>query len=219
MKLTNNKRKAWDIAVARAANPPKRQKKLNNIDRRAREVGGLAGQGFKPEFKNIDLTLNKSSAALGLWGPASLLCTIPQGNTATTRIGRKVTLKSLLIRWSTPYGTSTDNNQGWQGRIFVVYDREPLVTPLAAQILVDDNINGLMNLDVVDRYIIIADQYINSSDGNRTGYGKIYKKFNLEQLYTGSTLNSGQIYLFLNMNQNTTANALSFSCRIRYTDV
>lgn len=216
----NNKRRAIDVAAQRAANPPKRQRKLSAIDKRAQQVGAL-GSSTRPEFKNLDVTVQKNSALLGIWSPATALATITQGNTSNQRVGRRVVLKSLLVRYSTPYGTSTANNTGIQGRILIVYDRSPLVTPDITDVLNVDNINGLMDLGAEDRYIILADQYLNNYDTNFCSYGKIYKKFNLEQLYAtgGTTLGNGQIWLFYNANQNSTSFPLSFNTRVRFIDL
>jgi len=103
-------------------------------------------------------------------------------------------------------------------RIFVVYDNSPDVVPDADDILSVDNINGVMDLGNADRFMVLVDHYIKWTDEGSTG--KIYKKFNLEQLYNagGVNLTQGQIWLFTCHNSSVAGDPMSYVTRVRYTD-
>lgn len=127
-----------------------------------------------------------------------------------------------MIRYSANTGTQAAVSAGRTVRILVVYDNSPAagaVAPDADDILNSDTINGLMDLGNTDRFMVLFDHYILWTETGSCG--KLYKKFNLEQLYNvgGVDLTQGAIWLFTNHNNTAAGDIMAFQTRVRYTDV
>lgn len=180
-------------------------------------------------MKNSD---NAQSLTLPVAGTAivsTLLTQIPQGNAAGGRIGRKVQLKKLTIRYSIFYNNATI---GASHRVKIVYDKQCNgVAPVATDVLTVDDLNGLNNLDNSDRFITLYDETESldlSSSNNFTVSKQINRKLDLEQIWMGGNAGStiaqlltGSVYLLAwsgSAGALATASTLGYTSRVRYVD-
>lgn len=185
----------------------------------ARQIGAVAKPGA-PEAKNLDQAM--ALAAVGAayqWSALTLLNSIPQGNTAVTRIGRRVTITKLVIRWR--FG-------GPYCRFTVIYDHAPNgALPAITDIFVINDINGVNNLINNDRFMILHDEYIVSANGQSSSAdsmaGKwVYKGPPLQNQWTNAAtgtiadITTGAIYVAVAT--TSTASVWTAYARVRYTD-
>lgn len=179
------------------------------------------------ELKNVDVT-----AVIPAFGVATGVLThlnpLLQGTSATTRLGRRVTMKSLYIRgYLTMAATST---LAASYRVLVVYDKQAnAAPPTAAQILESDFFYGLNNLGNSRRFETLCDhvtECIGTGGPNGTNF-TIFKKmnhaveFNATNGGTIADIQTGSVYALIYMSAPgigvaTPANAIQ--CRIRFSD-
>lgn len=207
--------------------PTTRQSSTNQ---QAMRVGGWANptRGGELKFIDVAITTNAPFGSIAFSGTASLLNGMIPGSTASTRIGRKVTIKSLLLRYSNVLAATSTG--GGQLRLLIVYDKQANATaPAITDILLADEFNSPNNLSNRDRFVTIADLI---TDGVAVGdnfseAGVIYKKLNLETLFnagvagTVGDITTGSIHFFIAQSGGIGVAAANFdgSARIRYTDV
>ena len=224
-----------------ASKRPKKMRKTNPQRKFARKIGATANRS-EVEQKQIDQTGNLAIAATSAsWSNVELLNGIGTGTLTSQRVGRKVVLKKCAIRWIMDAASPLISSPF---RILVVYDKAPNgVLPAITDILNANSINGHVNLNNSDRFMILKDFY--PTDVNGQGYSMIMAsagngsngqcgKFTLnfgaglqEQfLLTNATIadiSSGALYLAWCMTGRQTTNAgsyvLSYSSRVRFTDV
>lgn len=221
-KRPRKRTKTVEATVAIPANaqfrPPRPQPSF------ARQIGAVAAPSA-PERKNIDVTTTITGGAAGIWSAVTLLNQIAQGATANQRIGRRVVLKSLLLRYN--LAPSSTNNYG---RVLVVYDHAPNgALPVITDILTVDQINGPNNLINNDRFMVLHDEYLcNPASINARICGKWYLKLGpggvgLQNQWTNATtgtiadITTGAIYIMTCDPSST--NSLAFTARIRFTDM
>jgi len=177
-----------------------------------------------PEKKNRDYSLTDLAIVpTTFWTPVTLLNSIDQGTTSSQRVGRKVQLKSIQMRWAFGF----DNN--FSSRLLVVYDRDCNgVTPTMADILgpaAFPRMTAPMNLANTDRFVVLHDEIVNPAFGAGFTAGKFYKKINLPMLFTSTSLDvtsirEGGIFFMMGSTQNASPEPnIEFTSRIRYTDV
>jgi len=172
------------------------------------------------EKKNIDDTAPKITTAATTW-TINVLNDVGQGTTATTRIGRKILMKSLLL-------------QGWVSstapiRILIIYDRQPNgALPAATDVLTSNTLMAAMNLDNRDRFICLADIFPGDDSENLTGnfptgFGwKRFIKMNLETIYGGvagtiADINTGSLLIMTNCYGGTVTGETGLQ-RLRFVD-
>lgn len=197
---------------------------------------GLYQRRGRDELKVIDVAsaVNGSTAAGG--GSITLLNGVSQGTDYTNRIGRKVILKSLLVRLNVVPNIANSAPQGDIIRVMVVYDCQ---TNAAAPVL-SDIINAgsityqsPMNLNNRDRFKILADKFLTmeanvytagalTAGSPRPKQIKIWKKMNMEEIFggTGATVGSiqtGAIFLVI-VAATTAFSTISFETRVRFMD-
>lgn len=205
---------------ANSARPQKVFKK-NNF---AKQIGAVAS-ATAPEQKNIDIGVSTlTPAAANQWSALTFLNQIAQGTTANQRVGRRLTITKLTIRWKTLVT---------YGRLLVVYDHQSNGTAAAiTDILTVNDINGVMNLINNDRFYVMHDEYINCSNNNSANQGGMAGTFTwdsrkkrnspLQNQWSNATTGgiadctTGAIYIM--WAADTTTSVLSFLSRIRYTD-
>jgi len=209
-------------------------KKLSSTNQMALRTGGWANPSSGGELKFADLNTGQGvTFGVDTFGAAILLNGIAQGTTASTRVGRKLTIKSLLLKYTWNRGAASTG--GSPLRILVVYDRQTNATaPAITDILVVDEFTSPNNLSNRDRFITIFDHIAEDVGGGDVtgGYryctsGVLYKSLNLEQMFnTGNAgtvgdITSGSIYLFVaQAGFLATANGnFTMYSRMRYTDV
>lgn len=206
-----------------------RKKAVSSSNQQAMRVGGWANPSRGGELKFIDTQFTTDpTAASTAFTAGTLLNGIANGSDASSRIGRKCTIKSLLVRWSCELrSTST---VGGNIRILIVYDKQANATaPVITDILLADAFNSPNNLSNRDRFVTLCD-YMSESisiNGNATVANVIYKSLNLEEMFNAGSagtigdITSGSIYMFVAQSGGiaTTAPDMLARCRVRYTDV
>lgn len=185
----------------------------------------------RDELKTIDTGTQSTSAAAV--GSVILLNGVGQGTDYTNRIGRRILLKSLLLRFNITTIPSTSDPAGDFIRILVVYDAQTnAVTPAVTDIINGDFLSPL-NLSSRDRFKVLSDK---TTTMNPNGYTagavsggsprnvayKIYKKMSMEEIFggTGATVGSiqtGAIFLLIISAANG-ASAVNWNSRIRFID-
>jgi len=192
------------------------------------------------EKKNRDALGTYTAPTAGVFSEPSLISGVSNGTDSVTRVGRRVLMKSINMRYSLnniaePGGGSSGP---WpnRARILLIYDKSPNgVLPAAADILEPGaGFNSMMDLNNSDRFVVIADE-MTEQNQNQTGVvgqtaasGHVYRKINMESVYGGTgnaiaDIKSGAIYIMVcsdsvldSVSATWAVNALT---RIRYTDV
>jgi len=200
-----------------------------STNQQAIRTGGWANPSKGGELKFCDTTVSTAitfnSAA---FSTGQLLTAIAQGTDASNRIGRKVVLKSLLVRYAIKLGSTS--TFGSPVRILVVYDKQANATaPAITDVLTVDDFFAPNNLANRDRFVTIFDHITApvSGGGDAQVADVLYKRINLETIYNSGTdaligsISSGSIYIFAAQAGNLlTANGnINARIRLRYTDV
>jgi len=203
---------------------------MSAVSRQAKRVGGWASPAG-PELKFVDTsqnavgTLNSNFAAPGA---TNLMNGLVPGTDASTRIGRKVTIKSIYVRWTFQLGAGSTG--GASHRILIVYDKQANATaPGITDILTSNDFNQTNNLSNRDRFVTVADVLVDpiSATGEFARSGVIYKKVNLETMFNAGSagtiadITSGSLYIVVAQSGTiaTTASTFLARTRVRYTDV
>jgi len=205
-------------------------RRMGSTNQMAIRTGGWANPSKGGELKFVDVT-NQSNVphTTGTFSGATLLNGIATGTNASTRIGRKVTIKSLLIRWSIRLSASTTG--GSPVRILVVYDRQTNAAGAAiTDVLKADEFHEPNNLSNRDRFITIFDHITEavSVENVYSVSGVLYKSLNLEQNFNAGTdasigsISSGSILLYVAGVPSAFGGAnlaCQYASRVRYTDL
>lgn len=193
-------------------------------------IGAAASPKGGPEWKDFTGTATALNPAVTTeWSVGQFLAAITQGAGAGQRIGRKVTLKSILIRY---------NAVNVATRFVVVYDRSPDgIVPLPTTIFQVNSVNSVQNLEQSDRFWIMKDVYVARDNFSNvtTGAAVISQVLGscfislgagLQQGWNntaGGTIadcTSGAVYLYAVQASNVIAAApiMNYTYRVRYTD-
>jgi len=159
---------------------------------------------------------------------ANLLNGMANGNDASTRIGRKVTLRSLLFKYSCSMVTA--GTGGACIRFLIVYDKQSnAAAPTITDVLLQNEFLSPNNLSNRDRFVTLVDEVTApiSAAGEQATCGIVYKVLNLEQMFNAGSagtiadITMGSIYLFVAQSGNIAGGAptIAYKTRIRYTDV
>jgi len=219
--------KVTPLAVSNAIN--RIRSNQSSTTQQAMRIGGWSNPSKGGELKfvdtsiNLDPTFNTTSFTAG-----TLLNGLSPGSDASSRIGRKVTIKSLLVRWSWTLGAMSVG--GSSVRILIVYDKQSNATaPGITDILLTDDFLSQNNLSNRDRFVTLCDMITDpiATGANYSVSGVIYKKLNLETMFNAGVagtigdITSGSIYCFQAANSSITTASGDFraKARIRYTDV
>lgn len=206
------KRQQTQVVVAR---PFKRPRTF------AQQIGAAAGP-MTPELKDITSAFTLTTGAGPVWSSIQLINPIAQGSTASQRIGRKLVLKSIFLRFAANPGTSAIGC-----RWLVIYDHAPNgALPVITDILSADSINAHQNLTNSDRFMVIHDDYINTPVAATSFAGKWYRKFTdqgLQSQWTTATTGTiadvvtGAIYVaYVSL---AAAGTFAATARVRFTDM
>jgi len=211
-----------DALLARRSNA----RKMSAVNRRAVAVGGYASPNQGPELKYLDDTLALLQAGVATFQSPLCINSMPAGATAVTRIGQKIHMKSILLR----YTLTLEGAGGSPCRIMVVYDKQTnAVAPGVADILLANDFNSPNNLTNRDRFVTIFDHITEpvSDQNNWSVSGTLFKTFDLETIFNVGTgtgvvadIKSGSLLVMAAQNGEiiTTAPVLAFRTRIRFTD-
>lgn len=190
-------------------------------------VGGWASRAG--ELKYLDnsfspvISAGTSSFSVG----TQLLNGCTQGSDATNRIGRKLVMKSCLIRGT--FSMAATSTGGSPIRLVLVYDKQANgAQPATTDVFLADNFSSQNNLNNRDRFVILSDFISDpiAAAGNYSVGFKMYKKLNLETMFNGTNggtiadITSGSLYLFMCQNGSigTAAPSLNIRTRVRFVD-
>jgi len=185
----------------------------------------------RDELKFVDTTI--ATTPFTLVGSIVLLNGVTQGTDFNQRIGRSVSMKSLLFRFTVEKATGA-NSDGATARIILFYDAQTNgAAPAVTDVLATASHLSPMNLNNRDRFKILADSYLETeafvntagviSAGSYCERTKtIYKKMTMECQFSGTTnavgsIATGGIFaLFISSELNGTG--YSVYSRTRFTD-
>lgn len=220
--ISGKKRVVYKASVPRSLGP---------ISRQAIRTGGWANPVRGGELKYVDVNSTALSTAFGAvtWSTPLLLNGLSTGSTATTRVGRKINLKSVYCRWTAALGAFTANSNGIF-RIVIFYDKQAnAAAPAATDIFEVNEMRSPNNLSNRDRFVVIADMTTEDlSVGNTLQLaGQCYKKINMETMYNSGSagtigdIASGSLYAIASHTGTflTSSPTLSTYFRVRFTDV
>jgi len=181
-----------------------------------------------PEKKDIENTQSLTVPIAGTAIQSTLLTQVAQGTTNNTRLGRKIRLLKLTLRWQAQLAANTLG--GTPLRIKIVYDKQTNGAAMATtDVVYADLFYAPNNLDNTDRFITLIDEITEpmSIQNNFSIGGQFNRKIDLEQVWLGQNaggaiadLLTGSVYMFVWQTGAATVGAPTFQyiTRIRYTD-
>lgn len=124
-------------------------------------VGGRLPVSSRLSMSELkDITVRSTAVVPGLAATGStpvLLNGVAQGTTASTRLGRRITMKSLYLHWFLQVAAGTTG--ATPIRLLVVYDAQTNATaPAITDIVLTDEIMAPMNLSNSRRFKVLCDQ-------------------------------------------------------------
>lgn len=196
-----------------------------------RNGGWYGGYRRGEELKTIDTEGYNNTTSTGA---VYLLSGVAQGTDYTNRIGRKISMKSLLIRFSLNPNAGQTSAVGDFVRILIVYDSQSNGSaPGVTDILQTANYLSPMNLNNRDRFKVLHERLIPMNPtvyttGALTGGNpqnksyEIYKRMFLDEVFSNTTnlissITSGSVYLLI-IAAAATATGLGYNSRIRFSD-
>lgn len=209
--------KSWN------ANPPRNPLARTQVLVKPRYGKSLTNPYSRPtvEKKNIDTSGSTGNVGTNQFSELDHLNVVGQGTSANTRVGRKIQMKSIFLRWITSTGLNAAPI-----RIVLIYDRNPQgALPNIGEIFLADSFNAMLNLANSDRFVVIADEVHNSNYavGAAQYAGTIYRKLNLDAVYSQTagditSQTSGAIYA-ISSGLGGVGQGMGYIARIRYTDI
>lgn len=154
-----------------------------------------------------------------------LLNACVQGTTATTRIGRKIRMKSIFIRAEARMNSLSTG--GGDIRLLVIYDKQTnAALATSTDVLQANDFVSPNNLANKDRFVTIMDKYMHIDTNNFGCSAMWYKKIDLETMFnngnagTITDITTGSIIIFVGQMGGVLTNAaqLRTYSRIRYDD-
>lgn len=204
----------------------------SSTSRQAMRVGAWAGrftQGPEMKFKdtNAATSLAVSAATFSTPAAALLLNGLVPDSTATGRIGRKILLKSIYLRWTSAMQASS--TLGACVRTIIFYDKQAnTAAPAVTDVLLADDFHSPNNLSNRDRFVTLLDDVSTpiSSINEFVASNQAFKKLNMETMFNAGTagtiadITSGSIYIMFAQSGavGTAAPIVTWRARIRYTD-
>lgn len=153
------------------------------------------------EKKNIDVLNTVGVVAGAVVSTLFLLNGVDDGATSLTRIGRRINMTSLEIRWSGNMAATSAGSTPL--RLCVVYDKQANgVAPAATDVFQIDQISTMMNLSNSRRFKVIVDELVgNVSTAGPAGWNvKLWRDFTAKGTKEG---------LAVEFNENSTATITS----------
>ena len=158
---------------------------------------------------------------------ASTLMTMAQGTAATERVGRRIIMKSLWVRWVFSMAATSAGTSGV--RILIVYDKQTNGAAAATTDVVDtDVIQSFKNLGNERRFVTLMDEHIKclGTQGPQSVFGQKFIKLNLPAEFNSGTtgaisdVQTGSLLMYVWQNGNIiTAGPLStIITRVRFAD-
>lgn len=177
------------------------------------------------EKKAVDTVFTHNCPPTSSFGTAAILNSMQLGTANGQRVGRKIQMRSCLIRYTvTPPGAGGVS----QNRFVLVYDKQTNgAAPTAADVFAINAFDAPLNLNNAERFVVIFDEITDSCQSQLINMaGKRYAKIRLDTLYAGNTgtvsdITSGGLFLFCANNSDPAVGQASVSysyTRVRYTD-
>lgn len=195
------------------------------------EINKLKG---RIEVKQVDFAKTRTLSATGVESEGGqfrvvmpLIAEITQGAGDGQRIGDKITIKSIAIRYKV-IRTNTTNLTPRGYRLMILKDRRANATgslywsefmnvESGSETITDLYDNSEVNRG---RWQFLHDESnIQSSDNDGCIVGKNFIKGDFKVLFTGTTLRTNQIFFILFMDNPTDDMSLRVDFRIRYVDM
>lgn len=199
------------------------------------------------EMKFFDTALSFSFDATAEVPNSGQLCLVPQGATQSTRVGRKITIKSLEIKGS--IGSGSGNKASCDiTHLYVVLDKQCNGAAATYADVFDTTLNAastgthMRNMANIGRFVVLkhfiskiqpvtGGAVAETAEGADFTYVQFFKKMNLPVEYSGNSapvpevitnIRSNNIFL-LAMSANLATgdddnSTFLGTCRIRYTD-
>lgn len=218
-KPTSTQRARAAVAMRRAT---------RNIRMRNALVFQDATQQSVFEKKNVDQTSTVMITAGQTTGNLLLLNGLAQGNSAVTRVGRTVKMKSLFVRFQASLASTSAGHSPL--RFLVIYDKQTnAAAPAVTDITVADYLAAPMNLNNSKRFIVLMDKVLEeglSTAGPGANGFEFYRKLDLNVEFNANSagdvtdITSGSVYMVVWQNGNiiTAAPTSRVYTRIRFTD-
>jgi len=205
-----------------------RPARLSAVSQQALRVGGWASPSRMGELKFVDTNYSVGTGTATTFTAGPLLNGMIPGSTASQRIGRKIVLKSILMRYRA--NVQTTSVGGSPIRMLIVYDKQANATaPTILDILERDDFTSPNNLSNRDRFVTLCDHMSDSvsQNGNQGIQGVVYKPLNLETMFNDGSagtigdITSGSVYFFLAQTGgiSVTGATCEWDFRIRYSDM
>jgi len=178
------------------------------------------------EKKFIDnLLTNTPPAGTSTFDTADLLNGVASGTTAVTRIGRKIRMKSILVRAEARMNSLSTG--GADIRIVIVYDKQAnAALAVDTDVFAQDEFLSPNNLSNKDRFVTIMDKYLHIDTQNFQCSAIWYKKIDLETMFNANTtggitdITSGSVLMFVAQSGGIATNVpqVRTYSRIRFDD-
>jgi len=205
-----------------------RPPRLSAVSQQALRVGGWASPSRMGELKFTDVNTVATVPTSPNFAGGILLNGLVPGSLATQRIGRKIVLKSLLMRYRGNIATTSVG--GGVVRMMIIYDKQANATaPTILDILERDDFTSPNNLSNRDRFVTLCDHMSPavSQNGDQSIASVVYKPLNLETMFndgvagTVGDITSGSIYFFYAQTSGITVTGPNFEWdfRVRYADM
>lgn len=218
-------------AAGRKANAKAKRAARSAAMRAVPSTARTGGYSFQStggkELNFVDTSFSASTIAGA--GSISLLNGMAQGTTASTRIGRRILMKSVECRFSV-YAS----NQADTYRVALLYDKQAnAAAPAFTDIYDVANPQSLRNISNKARFMVVHDFGLNfvAGDGSAAAYPigaaferthEFYKKFSIPVQYnngTAGTVGDIQTNAFYLVAISTSGHcAMSGYVRVRYSD-
>lgn len=178
------------------------------------------------ERKNVDVVSTFALPLTASFATPQLINGIAQGVANNERVGRKIRMKKIQIRYIVEPVSGSNPSQA---RIMIVYDKQPN----GALPIVGDVVNGgqFYSFNVLansDRFVVLMDEISESCQSSVTNIsGQRHVNIDLETVFGGTTagiasINSGSVFIMAANNSDPTVGTVSsmfFTTRVRYTDI
>lgn len=179
-----------------------------------------------PEKKNFDTTGPLTLQAAALWTAPQPLNIITIGSSPSQRVGRKVHMKSISIRWTVTIAANFFPNRI---RVLIVYDRQTNgAVPAITDVLAANEFNSHMSLANSQRFVVVTDEYSEQFQSPTLSThisGKVYKKLNLDEIFGTavgaiSDVETGALFLMVCSDDyaGTGTGTLNYNHRLRFID-
>lgn len=182
----------------------------------------MVKQLVNTEFDFKDTTTGVSPTS---GGSMTLLNGMTQGDTASSREGNSIRMKSLDLRF---YLTNNSTAVNTNTRVMLVHDKQPNgSTALVTDVLATNNVVSPRNLDNRKRFKVIYDRTFSLSTAGPSNLNSaFYKKdfnqhvafYNASNAGTIADISTGALFLLLLSDQAVNAPTINYYFRLRFID-